>query len=189
MSPKLSNPWVSDPPPKYNVAISNDYMALPPNRRHSHPDPIGWKHIEHPSPTGHFWSKSIRDPISSSLLQIHCGISKSQRDPNGPDCFFNCNLLPRKAYIAQEDIALLCIKIARRAREHRAYSQEYCDCTFSDLKMGENCNKGGRWLFKFFGWVDALLVRWYMRQHDELCSCQCFDIHVLNSELPPYSRV
>jgi hypothetical protein len=188
MSPKTKNPWDLDPPPRYNETISNDYHTLPPNRRHSHPDSIGWKHIEHPSPTGHFWPKSVRDPISSSLLQVHYGISKSQRDPNGPDCFFNCNLLPRTPDISKENIAIMCIKIARRAREHRAYSKEYCDCTFLDLRKGE-CEKGGRWAFRLFGWVDALLVRWYMRQHDSLCTCQCFDVRVLDSELPRYSSV
>lgn len=186
MSPKLTNPWDSDPPPKYNMAISNDYMALPPNRRHSHPDPIGWKHIEHPSPVCHFWLKQVRDPISSSLLQVHYGISRSPRDPNGPDCFFNCNLVPRTPTTKKEDIAMLCVKIASMARGHRGYPGEYCDYTFLDLKKGKKCVKSGRWSFRLFCWVDALLVRRYMRQHDGLCCCQCFHIRALDPELPPY---
>lgn len=131
MSPKTENPWDLGPPPRYNKKTSNDYMALPANRRHSHPGPVGWKHFEHPSPTGHFWSKSVRDPISSSPFQIHHSISKRQRDPNGPDCFFNCNLLPRTPDISKEDIAILCCSVASFARGHRGSSQGYCNCTFS----------------------------------------------------------
>ncbi|KEQ61653.1 uncharacterized protein M437DRAFT_51718 [Aureobasidium melanogenum CBS 110374] len=164
-------------------------MALSANRRHSHPSPVGWKHFEHPSPTGHFWSKSVRDANSSSPLQIHYGISKRQRDPNGPNCFFNCNLLPRTSDISKEDIAILCCSVASFARGHRGSSQGYCNCTFLDLKQGNKCVKSGRWAFRLLCWVDAMLVRRYVRQHDSLCSCRCFDVRVLGSDLPPYSRV
>jgi hypothetical protein len=142
-----------------------------------------------PLSTG-FWFKSILDMPSmvsaaacDKLAKIDFGISRHLKDSE-PDCVFTCHLLPRTPTIQKHVIGNLCANIARVARSHRGNLEEYCECTFKDLRDGVKCHKGGRWAYRLSHWHAAWVVRRWMRRHDNMCRCGCFDTYLTNSGLP-----
>lgn len=149
-----------------------------------------WSYYQHPPNSNGFWIKAIRDapslrlPSPSELVQIHFGISRRREDTNGPDCFFTCNLLPRTSTTRVTEIANVCAKIARATRGHRGWAPNYCECTFRDLRDGVRCGKGGQWHYRLLYSTSAWKARRWMRQHDELCCCMCFDTHLPGSGSP-----
>lgn len=187
MSRTASDPSELDHPPPYEQ-ICDDWNPLSVGRD-------GWLYLRYtPDSTIGFWSKTIR--INPSILSgsfndialVHCGISRYGDEGGEPDCTFTCGLLPRTSTIQKEDIARLCGWIAWGARKHRGLDEEYCECTFRDLRDGTKCDKGGFWLLRFLDRFAAWKVKGWMKQHDEICGCNCFDTSISGSGLPLYNK-
>ncbi|CAD0106116.1 unnamed protein product [Aureobasidium uvarum] len=205
MSSTPTNSQDFDPPPPYsatttnpstsNATITNTTAATPSSHMTTQPAipeyliSSQWQHLNKHIPN-HYWIKITRDVASATLTQVHCGISRYQDDIEGPDCFFTCDLQPRTPDTSKFELIVLCAHIARNARGHRGWPKEYCGCNFGDIKQGVSCNKDGAcWVDRALQWFDAWLVRRWMRQHDGLCCCRCFNVENLSCELPLYSRV
>jgi len=164
---------VDRPPPPYEK-ICNEWNPLVAGQD-------GWLYTKDtPQSTIGFWCKTIRidrtkHPRSfNDIVNLHCGISEHAEEGGEPDCTFTCGLLPRNPTINKQDIATLCGGIAWTARRHRSFGLEYCQCTFRDLRDGVKCDKG----FWVLGLIDRFVcwkLRGFMRKHDEMCGCECFD--------------
>jgi hypothetical protein len=193
-----------DPPPPYEelattASIEDNEDAATSNEDKSHVSDkwdassyVGgrWVYHQKSSLSTGFWYKSflIIPSMATSatwdeLAKIRYGISRSQKDTE-PDCFFTCHLLPRTPTIEKIAIGNLCAHIANLARCHRGNLEEYCECTFKDLRDGAKCHKGGSWIFGLWSWFQAWMVRRWMRRHDNMCRCGCFDTYLTNSGLP-----
>jgi hypothetical protein len=120
-----------------------------------------------------YWTRAVKNRDD---IWYQYGISERPTD-NGPDIFFTCKMKPRDERNSAE-IRLACKFIASAMRSHRSSEQgDYhrCACDFKTWwKRGGSGGCDMKW-YDLGAKMTRSAISYTMRQHDELCSCGCFE--------------
>jgi hypothetical protein len=187
-----------DPPPLHEkfVKVANpDVDTNTPTGNHVpdvNPSKGEWKHVlkkGNPNyeyyPPNSYWVKVTRNPIDNTATKIQLGISKHHQEKgfcDGPDAFFTCVLQPRSPKTSPKRIVNVLGRIVTASRCHRGHADEYCDCVLwdNDHKNTLHCSRkwDSIWPVRFAQWLELMFVKLWIRQHDWLCCCACFESRV-----------
>jgi hypothetical protein len=136
-------------------------------------------------PPNSYWVKVTRNPIDNTATRIQLGISKHHQEKgfcDGPDAFFTCMLRPRSPKTSPKRIVNVLGRIVTASRCHHGHADEYCDCVLWDNnhKNTLHCSKkwNSIWPVRFAQWLEWMFVKLWIRQHDWLCCCACFESRV-----------
>lgn len=152
----------TDSPPQYSTLDHGPVI-------HSTRD---WKHIrgEH-GPYDNHWTRVVKD---GDQTWNQYGINERESDGK-PDIYFTCKMMPRKKG-NERAIQRCCKKATTSLKSHRSDNYHRCSCTFETLRQpGGPRRCSVRWHHLITRLTKHNVVG-YMRAHDMLCSCGCFDV-------------
>lgn len=127
---------------------------------------------EEGSPSKAYWTRTVK---SGDETWNQYGVSKDHQTPHDdqPDFAFTCKNIPREGK-SEQYIRRACQITASYMSSHRRRGCHNCTCTFETLRArGGRCTVGRLHVITKFL---ARFVEFAMRQHDEVCSCGCFDV-------------
>jgi hypothetical protein len=120
-----------------------------------------------------YWTRAVKN---GDDIWHQYGVSERPND-DGPEFFFTCKMKPRKGK-SEQDIRKVCKRIASAMRAHRSTGRgDYHKCT-CDFKTWRRRGGSGGCHVKWYSLGARILrssVDIWMRNHDLLCSCGCFD--------------
>jgi hypothetical protein len=144
-----------------------------------------WRYIKRDNPTytyyatSSYWVKVTRDPIDNTIEKLHLGVSKHDQQKGvceGPDALFTCMLQPRWPLISKRFLSNVVGKIASATKWHRGREDEYCSCVlWNKMESSVHCLSNGVWPPRSILWLDWMILKLQIKEHDWLCSCARFD--------------
>ncbi|KAH0349173.1 hypothetical protein KCU81_g3073, partial [Aureobasidium melanogenum] len=182
----------TDPPPPYSflqvtsrLSTTPDPTSPTPKEPHTELE-IGdealiyeeWEYRAHPWISIWLRRSGTRSP---DHVNVSYGINKDTTRPplhNEPDIFFTCRFQPRRGDAKDKDkIHMYCCIVTGLTVLHREAGGMSCDCNWWTLNdPSHECNVrswGLSWIKKWWQTIQLWDVIW---DHDQLCSCGCFDV-------------